>query len=92
MSGSLRILSKGIDMTRRDIVTAIPTSFHADGSLDLDGSRSIFRYAGDSGNEGAFVLGTTGEFPAFDDDALAQLICAEAEELAGRMRGIDQVG
>lgn len=92
MSGPLRILSKGIDMTRRDIVTAIPTSFHADGSLDLDGSRSIFRYVGESGNEGAFVLGTTGEFPAVDDDEFAQLIRTAVEELAGRMRVIAHVG
>lgn len=50
-------------MTRYDILTAIPTAFGRDGTLDLEGSRAIFRYVAASGNEGAFVLGTTGEFP-----------------------------
>lgn len=79
-------------MTRRDIVTAIPTSFHPDGSLDMDGSRAIFRYVGESGNEGAFILGTTGEFPAVDDEEFTQLVTAAVEELDGRMRVIVHVG
>lgn len=79
-------------MTRRDIVTAIPTSFHRDGTLDEQGSRSIFRYVGASGNEGAFVLGTTGEFPAVDDAEFETLVRIALEELAGRMRVIVHVG
>lgn len=79
-------------MTRRDIVTAIPTSFHADGTLDLEGSRSIFRYVGESGNEGAFVLGTTGEFPAIDEGEFRDLVGAAVEELSDRMRVIVHVG
>ena len=31
-------------MTRYDILTAVPTAFHRDGSLDLEGSRAIFRF------------------------------------------------
>lgn len=79
-------------MTRRDIVTAIPTSFHRDGTLDEDGSRAIFRYVGESGNEGAFVLGTTGEFPAIDDEEFETLVRLALEELADRMRVIVHVG
>ncbi|GAB3603454.1 dihydrodipicolinate synthase family protein [Microbacterium aureliae] len=79
-------------MTRRDIVTAIPTSFHRDGSLDLEGSRSIFRYVAGSGNEGAFVLGTTGEFPAVDDAEFEALVAAALAELGGSMRVIVHVG
>lgn len=79
-------------MTRRDIVTAVPTSFHRDGTLDLEGSRAIFRYVARSGNEGAFVLGTTGEFPAVDDAEFAQLVVAAIEELAPAMRVIVHVG
>lgn len=79
-------------MTRHDIVTAIPTSFHRDGTLDEEGSRSIFRYVGQSGNEGAFVLGTTGEFPAIDDDEFESIVRAALEELDGRMRVIVHVG
>ena len=79
-------------MTRYDILTAIPTAFRRDGSLDLDGSRAIFRYVGGSGNEGAFVLGTTGEFPAVDVDEFSQLVDAALDELSGRMRVIVHVG
>ena len=79
-------------MTRRDIVTAIPTSFRTDGSLDVEGSRAIFRYVGQSGNEGAFVLGTTGEFPAIDDEEFRALVSAALDELTGVMRVIVHVG
>lgn len=79
-------------MTRYDILTAIPTAFHRDGSLDLEGSRAIFRYVGSSGNEGAFVLGTTGEFPAVDVEEFLALVSAAVEELADRMRVIVHVG
>lgn len=79
-------------MTRYDILTAIPTAFHRDGSLNLDGSRAIFRFVGESGNEGAFVLGTTGEFPAVDVAEFTSLVEAAIAELAGRMRVIVHVG
>ena len=79
-------------MTRYDILTAIPTAFHRDGSLDLDGSRAIFRFVGESGNEGAFVLGTTGEFPAVDVAEFTSLVEAALAELADRMRVVVHVG
>lgn len=79
-------------MTRYDILTAIPTAFHSDGSLDIDGSRAIFRFVGESGNEGAFVLGTTGEFPAVDVEEFTALVGAAIDELAEKMRVIVHVG
>ena len=79
-------------MTRYDILTAVPTAFHRDGTLDLEGSRAIFRFVGESGNEGAFILGTTGEFPAVDAVEFAALVEAALEELADRMRVIVHVG
>lgn len=79
-------------MTRYDILTAVPTAFHRDGTLDLEGSRAIFRFVGESGNEGAFVLGTTGEFPAVDADEFAALVEAALAELKDRMRVIVHVG
>lgn len=79
-------------MTRYDILTAIPTAFHRDGSLDLEGSRAIFRYVADSGNEGAFVLGTTGEFPAVDVEEFTALVGAALDEIAARMRVVVHVG
>lgn len=79
-------------MTRYDILTAVPTAFRRDGSLDLDGSRAIFRFVGESGNEGAFILGTTGEFPAVDVAEFTDLVGAAIDELAERMRVIVHVG
>jgi 4-hydroxy-tetrahydrodipicolinate synthase len=79
-------------VTRYDILTAIPTAFRRDGSLDIEGSRAIFRFVGESGNEGAFVLGTTGEFPAVDVEEFTALVGAAIEELTDRMRVIVHVG
>lgn len=79
-------------MTRYDILTAVPTAFRRDGSLDLEGSRAIFRFVGRSGNEGAFILGTTGEFPAVDVAEFTALVAAAVEELQDRMRVIVHVG
>lgn len=79
-------------MTRRDILTAVPTSFRKDGTLDEEGSTAIFRYVARSGNEGAFVLGTTGEFPAIDDDEFETLVAAAVAELSPAMRVVIHVG
>lgn len=79
-------------MTRRDILTAVPVAFREDGSLDLEGSRDILRYVAASGNEGAFVLGTTGEFPALSFEERGQLTALSLEELSDVMRVIVHVG
>lgn len=79
-------------MTRRDIVTAIPTIFRRDGALDLDGTRSVFRFVARSGNEGALILGTTGEFPAIDNAEFEQIVRLALDELGPAMRVIVHVG
>lgn len=45
------------------LLTAMATAFHADGSVDLDGTAAIARYLLDHGNDGVVVSGTTGESP-----------------------------
>lgn len=79
-------------MTRRDIITAVPVAFAPDGSLDLGGSREILRFVAASGNEGAFVLGTTGEFPALSFEERTALTKLSIDELAPHMRVIAHVG
>ena len=79
-------------MTRPSIITATPTAFHPDGSLDLEGSRAILEHIGRSGNEGAFVLGTTGEFAALSVDERGRVVEAAMEILADRMRVVVHVG
>jgi len=78
--------------TRPEIITAVPTGFDADGGLDLDASRAILEFVGTSGNEGAFVLGTTGEFPALGLAERGELTKLAMEVLADRMRVIVHVG
>jgi 4-hydroxy-tetrahydrodipicolinate synthase len=46
------------------VISAIPVSFHDDGGLDLPGTREIMAFVAGSGVDGAFILGTTGEFPS----------------------------
>lgn len=67
--------------TRRDILVATPTAFTSEGALDLEGSRAILRKVAQSDVEGAFILGTTGEFPALLEDEHAALIAIAMEEL-----------
>lgn len=78
--------------TRPEIITAVPTGFDADGGLDIDASRAILEFVGTSGNEGAFVLGTTGEFPALGLAERGELTKLAMEVLADRMRVIVHVG
>jgi 4-hydroxy-tetrahydrodipicolinate synthase len=79
-------------VTRRDILTAIPTSFNPDGTLDETGSRAIFHHVAQSGNEGAFVLGTTGEFPSVNDVEFRKLVSIALDELSDVMRVVIHVG
>lgn len=75
-----------------DVITAIPTGFTATGELDPAASRAIFEYVATSGNEGAFVLGTTGEFPALTLEERGQLTKLSLEVLSPHMRVIVHVG
>jgi len=74
------------------VITAVPTAFRADGGLDPEGSRAIFDYVARSGNEGAFVLGTTGEFPALTVSERGVLVDLALQRLAPHMRVIVHVG
>ncbi|MCU1561281.1 dihydrodipicolinate synthase family protein [Mycetocola sp.] len=69
---------------RRDILTAVPVSFTAEGEVDFGGSREILEFVRDSGVDGAFVLGTTGEFASLsreERDGLTRLSLAVLSDL-----------
>lgn len=76
---------------RRDIITALPTAFHRDGSLNLDGTRAIYHKAALSGVAGALVLGTTGEFVSLSFEERGQIVQIGVEEFAD-IRCIIHVG
>lgn len=79
-------------MTRPAVITAVPTAFTADGRVDLGASRQIFEFVAKSGNEGAFVLGTTGEFPSLSITERNELAKLAVETLGDGMRVIVHVG
>jgi 4-hydroxy-tetrahydrodipicolinate synthase len=78
--------------SRPEIITAVPTGFDSRGAVDLDASREILEFVAASGNEGAFVLGTTGEFPALSLEERGQLTRLAVDVLSPRMRVIVHVG
>jgi 4-hydroxy-tetrahydrodipicolinate synthase len=79
-------------MTQRDIITAVPVAFAPDGTLDLEGSREILEYVAASGNEGAFVLGTTGEFPSLSFEERGAIAALSIEVLSPVMRVVVHTG
>jgi 4-hydroxy-tetrahydrodipicolinate synthase len=56
-----------------EVLTAMVTPFHADGSLDLDGAATLARWLQEQGNDGLVVAGTTGEAPVLTDDERLEL-------------------
>lgn len=75
-----------------EILSAVPVAFARDGSLDMAGTREILEYVAGSQNEGAFILGTTGEFPSLSFDERAQIVQVSAEILTPHMRVVAHVG
>jgi 4-hydroxy-tetrahydrodipicolinate synthase len=50
------------------VLTAMVTPFHKDGSLNLDGAVRLARWLQDNGNDGLVLAGTTGESSTLTDD------------------------
>jgi 4-hydroxy-tetrahydrodipicolinate synthase len=72
------------------VISAIPTLFDLDGSVDLAANRALYAHV--SGQlDGLLVAGSTGEFPSLSDDERLSLIAA-ALEVAGPARVIAHVG
>ncbi|WMT87320.1 dihydrodipicolinate synthase family protein [Pelagibacterium sp. 26DY04] len=66
------------------ILTAIPVAFAEDGSLSIEGNTAILKKCAASGVDGAFVLGTTGEFPSLSDDERRTLTRLSLDMLANK--------
>lgn len=61
------------------LITAIPTPFHQDGSLNLEATKAMLRAVRDSGVNAIFAAGTTGEFAAMSDDERLEILDAALE-------------
>jgi 4-hydroxy-tetrahydrodipicolinate synthase len=66
------------------VLTAIVTPLRPDGSVDLDGFRSLARHLVENGSDGLVVTGTTGEAPTLSDAERLELYAAALEEVGGR--------
>ncbi|NBO33395.1 MAG: 4-hydroxy-tetrahydrodipicolinate synthase [Actinobacteria bacterium] len=63
------------------VITAMVTPFHKDGSLNLDGAKRLARWLQDNGNDGLVLAGTTGEAPVLTDDERLSLFKAVVESV-----------
>lgn len=73
------------------LLPAVPVPFTANGDLDVRGLRLLLDAVRDSGVDGVFAAGTTGEFTVLDDDERLTVI-TEALRAFGPDRVIAHVG
>lgn len=74
------------------VLTAMVTPMHADGSLDLDGAQALASALVDAGNDGLVISGTTGESPTTSDDEKTALLRAVVAAVGQRCTVLAGVG
>ncbi|MCL4473628.1 MAG: 4-hydroxy-tetrahydrodipicolinate synthase [Actinobacteria bacterium] len=67
-----------------DILTAMVTSFHKDGSVNFEGTAALASFLVENGSDGLVVSGTTGESPTLTDNEKIDLIRVVCDAVAGR--------
>jgi 4-hydroxy-tetrahydrodipicolinate synthase len=67
-----------------EVLTAILTPFHPDGSVNLAKFRELAAYLVDHGSDGLVVAGTTGESPTLTDDEKVELFAAAVDAVGDR--------
>ncbi len=73
-------------------LVAIVTPMFEDGSLDVEGLRSLVEWHIAEGSDGIVIVGTTGESPTVSFEEHCQLIRVAVEQSAGRMPVIAGTG
>jgi 4-hydroxy-tetrahydrodipicolinate synthase len=66
-----------------NVLTAIVTPFHDDGSIDFDAFQALARHLVEHGSDGIVVSGTTGESPTLSDAERLDLLRAATEAIGG---------
>jgi 4-hydroxy-tetrahydrodipicolinate synthase len=74
------------------ILTAMVTAFHADGSVDPDGTARVAEHLVDHGNDGVVVSGTTGESPTTTTEEDGAILQAVVEAVGDRATVVAGVG
>ncbi|GAA2104506.1 dihydrodipicolinate synthase family protein [Brevibacterium salitolerans] len=64
------------------VITATPTLFHEDETLDLGAARDHLAWLRDKGVDAVFAAGTTGEFPALADEERLAVLATTLEVFA----------
>jgi 4-hydroxy-tetrahydrodipicolinate synthase len=75
-----------------EVLTAIVTPFHQDGSLDVDAFRRLAVHLVDNGSDGLVVAGTTGESPTLTDAEKLELFAAALEAVGDRATVVANTG
>src|SRR5256885_16739490 len=70
------------------VFSVLPTAFHEDGSLDMDGTRAIVGATIDAGVAGLTVLGVMGEAAELDDDERRRVVSAVADSGIAMIVGV----
>jgi 4-hydroxy-tetrahydrodipicolinate synthase len=75
-----------------EVLTAILTPFHADGSVDVDAFKRLANHLVDNGSDGLVVAGTTGEAPTLTDPEKLELFTAALEAVGDRATVVANTG
>jgi 4-hydroxy-tetrahydrodipicolinate synthase len=75
-----------------EVLTAIVTPFHADGSLDVGSFRRLAAHLVEDGSDGIVVAGTTGEAPTLSDDEKLELFAAAVDAVGDRATVVANIG
>jgi 4-hydroxy-tetrahydrodipicolinate synthase len=67
-----------------EVLTAILTPFHPDGSVNVPKFRELAAHLVDHGSDGVVVAGTTGESPTLTDDEKVELFAAAVDAVGDR--------
>ena len=67
-----------------EVLTAILTPFHPDGSVNVPKFRELAAHLVDNGSDGLVVAGTTGEAPTLTDDEKLELFAAAVDAVGDR--------
>jgi 4-hydroxy-tetrahydrodipicolinate synthase len=76
--------SRNIRSVLGEVLTAIVTPFHPDGSVNLEKFRELAAHLVAHGSDGLVVAGTTGESPTLTDDEKLQLFVAARDAVGDR--------
>jgi 4-hydroxy-tetrahydrodipicolinate synthase len=67
-----------------EVLTAVVTPFHEDGSVNVERFQDLCGYLVENGSDGVVVAGTTGESPTLTDEERLELFSAAVEAIGDR--------